>query len=92
MQYVLAVSSLLTLAIGYLAGRYQAELLNKIRTLEGQARVEQVTPTVTKGVYDVPAPKTSPDAKRKVGIVEAKTPELLEWERQQEIEKKALGH
>lgn len=90
-SYVLAVSSFCTLVIGYLAGRYQAALLAKIKELEADKHEPVAKPTITKGAYDVPAPTTSPDKKRGVGIVEAKTPELLEWERQQALEKEALG-
>lgn len=77
---------------GYYLGRYQTQLVDKIRTLTEQVREqpepepEPEKPTVAGGVYAPPTEiSTTPD-KRPSGLVETKTPELLEWERQVEIE------
>ena len=80
--------------LGYLAGRYQSKLADKIRTLEEQVREasepkpEPEKPTVTAGAYRPPSvfPRNNSDIKKKAGLVETKTPELLDWENQQEIE------
>lgn len=78
-------------ALGYLVGRHQAHLLNRIRTLEGQAREpEPEKPTVTMGAY-TPAVAVSEDNDKPVGVVEAKTPQRVEWEAEQAIEKEGLG-
>lgn len=77
--------------VGYLFGRYQATLLNKIRTLEGQRREPvkaPVKPTVITSAYQPPRDiGTAVDSKHKAGIVATKTPERLEWEFRQELEK-----
>jgi uncharacterized protein YneF (UPF0154 family) len=76
---------------GYFVGRYQSQLMNKIRTLEGQTREVKTKPTITMGAYSHPKEMSNVPDKSKVGIVEAKTPELVEWENEQLIEKQALG-
>ena len=83
---------LLATAGGYYLGRYQAALVDKIRTLEGQVREPKPVekPTVTMGAYQKP-PVTSTDSKRSAGLVEPKTPQLLEWETQIATEKEILG-
>lgn len=78
-------------ALGYLLGRYQTQLVDKIRTLEGQAREEPKPkpekPTVTAGAYAPPREvSTSIDKKQGAGLVETKTPERLDWENSNEIE------
>lgn len=76
---------------GYFLGRYQASILNKIRTLEEQARapkVEPEKPTVVGGAYSSVRPISAAVSKsQKAGIVEAKTPELLQWEADEELRK-----
>jgi hypothetical protein len=76
---------------GYMLGRYQAQLVDKIRTLEGQARVEPEPepekPVVAGGAYQPPKAVSSiSDKKQRAGLVETKTPELLEWENKNELE------
>lgn len=76
---------------GYYLGRYQTALVDKIRTLEGQAREvpkpEPVKPTVTAGAYAPPREvSTSVEKKQGAGLVETKTPERLDWENSNEIE------
>jgi hypothetical protein len=78
--------------LGYLLGRYQSQLVNEIRTLKEQGRQEPAPepekPTVVAGAYQPPKEvSTSVDTKRGAGLVETKTPELLDWENKQEIEK-----
>lgn len=76
---------------GYYLGRYQTLLIDKIRTLEGQAKEppkpEPVKPTVTAGAYAPPREvSTSVEKKQGAGLVETKTPELLDWENNNAIE------
>ena len=86
---------LLSGVVGYLLGRYQSKMMDKIRTLEGQARepkLEPTRPSVTGGAYQAPKSiSTSIDAKQKAGIVETKTPERLDWENNNEIAKLEHG-
>lgn len=77
--------------LGYLLGRYQSHLVNEIRTLKEQSRQEPAPepekPTVIAGAYQPPKEvSTSVDKKHKAGLVETKTPELLDWENRNEIE------
>lgn len=77
---------------GYYLGRYQTQLVDKIRTLEGQSREEPKPepekPTVTPGAYAPPREvSTSTDKKQGAGLVETKTPERLDWENSNEISK-----
>lgn len=80
---------------GYFAGRYHTELLDKIRTLQGQVREPEAKPekpTITGGAYQPPhevAPV--PDKKRGAGLIETKTPEQLDWENRQELEQMSNG-
>jgi hypothetical protein len=78
--------------VGYLLGRFQASLVDKIRTLKEQGRQEPTPepekPVVAGGAYQPPREvSTSTEKKRGAGLVETKTPELLDWENKQEIEK-----
>lgn len=82
---------LLGLVSGYFIGRHETSLLDKIRTLETQRKEEKppepIKPVVTGGAYQPPKPiSTVPEPKQKAGIVETKTPELLDWENKQEID------
>lgn len=77
---------------GYYLGRYQTALVDKIRTLEGQARVEPKAvpekPTVIAGAYQPPREvSTSVEKKQGAGLVETKTPERLDWENTNELAK-----
>lgn len=95
MVYALILGSFCMLvgigALGYSMGRYQASLLDKIEKLADPARgvmAEPVKPTVTGGAYQQPKEiSTTPEKKRGAGLVETKTPELLDWENKQEFEK-----
>lgn len=96
MTYALILVPILTLllggCVGYYLGRNQATLLDRIRELEaGQKKPKPEKPTVIMGAYTPPTSLPSPDMKRAAGLVETKTPELLEYERQQAIEKEVLG-
>ena len=72
----------------YLLGRYQAHLLDKIRTL-GEQPKEEVKPVITMGEYERPKTLTTTDSP--VGLVETKTPQLVEFEAEQETERLGLG-
>jgi hypothetical protein len=77
--------------LGYLLGRYQSQLVNEIRTLKEQGRQEPEPepekPTVVAGAYQPPREvSTSVDKKHKAGLVETKTPELLDWENKNALE------
>lgn len=96
MNYVSLLVPLLTLCAGgvggYYAGRYTRGLLNEIRTLrEEKSREPAPKPGVTMGEYTPPQPvSTAVDTKRAVGLVEQKTPERVDWETTQAIEREAL--
>jgi len=91
MNYVLILIPSITLVlgggIGYSLGRYQATLINKIQTLEGQTR--EVEPAVTMGVLT--PPRDMGETNAPVGIAETKTPQLLDFETEQAIEKQGLS-
>lgn len=79
---------------GYFVGRYQATLINKIRTLEEKgreepvAKAEPIKPTVMSGAYQPPREvSTSVEKKQGAGLVETKTPERLDWENTNELAK-----
>lgn len=92
MNYVLILIPSITLvlggSIGYLMGRYQTSLVNKIRTLERQTR-QVVEPAVTMGILSPPKAVSESDAP--VGIAEAKTPQRVEFEAEQETERQGLS-
>jgi hypothetical protein len=71
---------------------YQRAILDRLHLLENKEPVKPAPkPAVTMGAY-APIREISnvPDT-RKAGIVEAKTPELVEWETGNAIEKQVLG-
>lgn len=79
-------------ALGYLVGRFEGKLTDKIRTLEAKAREvpkpEPAKPSVTGGAYQPPKPvSTTVESKQGAGLVESKTPERLDWESKEEIRK-----
>lgn len=99
---LLAISVIAVLAAGvagYFVGRFQVQLLDKITKLN--ARIDAIPatetpkpqPAVTMGVYDrTPQPLTGVPAKSgKAGIVETKTPQLLDWESKVELAKLEHG-
>lgn len=92
MNYVLILGVVCTTvavgALGYLLGRYQANLVDRIRTLESQDIVtsEPMKPIITGGAYQPPREfSNTVDTKRKAGLVETKTPQQLEWENNNEL-------
>lgn len=99
MIYVLLSISLIAVlaagVAGYFTGRYQANLLAKIQALQSkqaEPAPEPEKPTVAGGAYMPPREiSTTPDKKKAAGIVEAKTPELMEWEARQEMAKLEQG-
>lgn len=81
---------------GYCLGRYQTGLLDKIRTLTEQGRQEPAPepekPVVAGGAYQPPKEiSASIERKKGAGLVETKTPQLLEWENKQALEKLIQG-
>lgn len=78
-------------ALGYLLGRYQSHLVDKIRTLTEQSRQEPLPepekPVVTGGAYQPPKEVSTSADKKKAGLVETKTPERLDWENSNELAK-----
>lgn len=96
MTYVFILVPIFTLClgggVGYYLGRNEATLIAQIRALEtNQKKPAPEKPTVIMGDYAPTTSIASPDKKRAAGLVETKTPELLEWERQQAIEKQVRG-
>jgi hypothetical protein len=79
-------------ALGYFLGRYQSVLIDKIRTLEaGNNQPVPEKPTVIMGGYaPIQAVSTATDD-RSAGLVESKTPERVDWETKQAIEKEGRG-
>lgn len=75
-------------SIGYCLGIYQNRLLDKIRTLEEATPYEPET-LVTMGAYD--KPKEINETDTVTGLVEVKTPQRIEWEAEQAIEKEGRG-
>lgn len=79
---------------GYFLGRYQASLVDKIRTLAEQSREKPPNPekpTVIMGAYQPPAEVSTSVDNRAAGLVESKTPERLEWENEIAVENEVLG-
>jgi hypothetical protein len=79
-------------AAGYFLGRYQSNLVDKIRTLQEQSSAEPAPepekPAVAGGAYQPPREvSTSVDKHQGAGLVETKTPERLDWENKNEIAK-----
>lgn len=81
--------------LGFVLGRYIWSLLDeiemfKLKDKEPKPFVEK--PTITMGVLDPPRSiGNTGDKSTSFGIVESKTPELLDWERNEEIKKQVLG-
>lgn len=73
---------------GYFLGLFHANLTDKIRTL-GEQPKEEVKPIITMGEYERPTTRTTTDSP--VGLVETKTPQLVEFEAEQETERLGLG-
>lgn len=92
MNYAYLLVPILTLlfggGIGYYLGLYQNRLLNKIRTLE-EATPYETEPVVTMGAYESTKEINETDAV--TGLVEVKTPQRIEWEAEQAIEKEGRG-
>jgi hypothetical protein len=89
---LLAGGIILGLIGGYFLGHYQNSLLNKIHELENRPEPElppePEKPAVTGGAYQPPREiSNAPDKKKAAGIVEAKTPQQMEWEAQEELHK-----
>lgn len=95
--YLLILTPVFTLfggaIVGYLVGRYQVQMLDKIHELEGKVpepAPEPQKPVVVGGAYQAPkAISNVPEPSKRAGLVEAKTPEQMDWDSKQEIE--ALG-
>lgn len=92
MNYAYLLVPILTLllggGIGYYLGLYQNRLLDKIRTLE-EATPYEPEPLVTMGAYESTKEINETDAV--TGLVEVKTPQRIEWEAEQAIEKEGRG-
>jgi hypothetical protein len=92
MNYVLILIPSITLVLGgiggYFMGRYQTALIEHIRELEESTPYEP-SPTVTMGVLSPPKAVSETDAP--VGIAEAKTPQRVEYEAEQETERQGLS-
>lgn len=83
--------------LGYLLGDYHHWLLMQVKKLTKQLDeqpepVSPTPPTVTMGAYDTPrALGNTGDKDKAFGIIETKTPELLEWEQREATKKQVLG-
>lgn len=75
---------------GFIVGMKIARLEKLLHDLQERfKRLEkQPEPTVTKGAYQNPKPINNMDSQDKgIGLVMAKTPQRLEWESSQELER-----
>jgi hypothetical protein len=94
MNYALILVPILTLllggTLGYCLGRYQSRLIDKIRTLEAGNKPKP-EPAVTLGAYDTPKEYAPVDNSKPVGLVDPKTPQRIQWEAEQAIEKEGRG-
>lgn len=72
----------------YFMGRYQATLIEHIRELEESTPYEPA-PTVTMGILS--PPKVVSESNAPLGIAEAKTPQRVEYEAEQETERQGLS-
>lgn len=78
--------------LGYRVGRNESILLSKIESLKKNAKPEPEKPAVILSPeYNAPQQVSNVPDNRAVGLVESKTPERLEWETSQKIEKEVLG-
>jgi hypothetical protein len=95
MNYALLLVPVFTLLLGgvggYYLGRYQSHILDKIRTLEEQRREPASKPTITMGEYSAPKPVSTAPDNRAVGLVETKTPERVQYETTEAIEREGRG-
>lgn len=88
------VCLLLGAIAGYFIGRKHTALLDKIKDLANTTEPgpEPEKPGVTPGAYaPVQEPNNTPEKKHGAGLVETKTPELLDWESQNELAKLEHG-
>lgn len=75
-------------SLGYIVGWYQSSLIKRIHELEESTPYEP-EPVVTMGAYSEPKELNETDTA--VGLVQSKTPQRLDWEAEQKVEKEGLG-
>lgn len=76
--------------IGFLVGRNQHKLEYKIAQLS-LPKEPEVKPSVSGGAYEPPKDYFNTDDTTPTGLVEVKTPQQVEFEAEQRIEKQVLG-
>jgi hypothetical protein len=88
---VFGISMVLSGIGGYYLGRYQSRIANELRTLKEKSREPAPTPAVTMGEYAAPKPVSTAPDNRAVGLVETKTPERVQYETTEAIEREGRG-
>lgn len=79
------------LVMGYLLGLHESKLVRKIRDLQNKKPSPPVAkPTITTGEYDN-VDEYYTDTTSLVGLIEAKTPERMEFEAMERIEREGRG-
>lgn len=76
---ILAVAS-------FILGYRMRDIKDSIEQLKNKLNEKQTAPTVTMGAY-APKTGTSNVSDGRVGLVSAKTPQLLQWEADQKLER-----
>lgn len=76
---------------GYFVGRKHSDMLHRLEVLAELKANPKEKPTITMGELEPPKAYFSPEEKRKVGLVETKTPQQVEWEAEQKTEKEGRG-
>lgn len=90
--YILLASTLIGIILGYVSGYYTRSLRDAIIHLEAERDAPVVeTPTITMGTYSPANPYAANTSAAPVGIAQSKSPQLVEFETEQAIEKRALG-
>jgi len=82
---------LVSCTASYWLGFYTRTLVDKIRTLKADQAglIPEPKPTVTMGDYTPPREISETDTV--TGLIESKTPQRIEWEAEQAIEKEGRG-
>lgn len=84
------ISFALALIVGLALGYFYRDLKDKVVNIQKSLDKKEVKPTVTMGAY-VPPKARSNTGESKIGLISSKTPQRLEWEAQERLEKEVKG-